>query len=88
MPNGCVSILCILSCVYYLVYICNVSVLSHMGLRAKNYSTQYSHAVTHHSTDCAIIGLTSGIGRDPVFSNVYGRRYRSWCWDEFILKFH
>lgn len=40
----------------------------------QNYDTQYSHVVTHHSTDCAIASLTSGIGRDPVLYGVYGRR--------------
>ena len=39
----------------------------------KNYSTQYSRVVPHHSTDCAITSLTSEIGRDPVLSGVYGR---------------
>ena len=41
--------------------------------KKKNYDTQYSHVVPHHSTDCAITSLTSEIGRDPVFSSVYGR---------------
>ena len=39
----------------------------------KNYSTQYSRVVPHHSTDCAITSLTSEIRRDPVLSSVYGR---------------
>ena len=39
----------------------------------KNYSTTYSRAVPHHSTDVAITCLTSEIGRDPVFSCMYGR---------------
>ena len=39
----------------------------------KNYSTQYSRVVPHHSTDCAITSLTSEIRRDPVLSGVYGR---------------
>lgn len=43
---------------------------------AKNYSTQYSHVVSHHSTNCASTSLTSGIGRDPVCSSVYGRSWR------------
>ena len=41
--------------------------------KKKNYDTQYSHVVPHHSTDCAITSLTSEIGWDPVFSSVYGR---------------
>ena len=40
---------------------------------SKNYGTQYSRVVPHHSTDCAITSLTSEIGRDPVLSGVYGR---------------
>jgi hypothetical protein len=43
--------------------------------KGKNYSTQYSRVVPHHSTDCAITSLTSEIGRDPVLSGVYGRSY-------------
>ena len=45
--------------------------------KKKNYDTQYSHVVPHHSTDCAITSLTSEIGRDPVFSSVYGRNQQS-----------
>lgn len=41
--------------------------------KSKNYSMQYSHVVTHHSTNCTSTSLTSGIGRDPVLSSVYGR---------------
>jgi hypothetical protein len=41
--------------------------------KTKNYSTQYSRVVPHHSTDCAITSLTSDIRRDPVLSGVYGR---------------
>ena len=43
---------------------------------AKNevYSTRYSQAVTHPSTNLALPGLTAGIGREPVFSRWYGRR--------------
>jgi hypothetical protein len=40
---------------------------------SKNYSMQYSRVVSHRSTDCTITSLTSGIGRDPVLSCVYGR---------------
>ena len=39
----------------------------------KNYSTQYSRVVSHHSTDRAVTSLTSEIGRDPVVSSAYGR---------------
>jgi hypothetical protein len=33
----------------------------------------YSHVVSLHSTNSTITSLTSGIGRDPVLSSVYGR---------------
>lgn len=46
----------------------------------KNYSTQYSRVVPHHSTDCAITSLTSEIRRDPVLSGVYGRSYNFWLY--------
>ncbi|GBB96631.1 hypothetical protein RclHR1_00280023 [Rhizophagus clarus] len=39
----------------------------------KSYSTQYSHVVPNRSTDWAISGLTSEIGRVPVLFTVYGR---------------
>lgn len=39
----------------------------------KNYSTEYSHVVPHHSTDSAISCLTAQIGRDAVLLTVYGR---------------
>ena len=39
----------------------------------KNYSTECSHVVPHHSTDSAISSLTLEIGRDPVLSAMYGR---------------
>lgn len=38
------------------------------------YDTGYSQAVTHPSTNPARQGLTSVIGREPVFSLWYGRR--------------
>ena len=41
--------------------------------KIKNYSTEYSHVVPHHSTDSAIDCLTSQIGRDAVGLVVYGR---------------
>jgi nitrate reductase cytochrome c-type subunit len=41
--------------------------------KTKNYSTQYSHVVPHHSTDYAINCLTAQIGRDAVGLVVYGR---------------
>jgi hypothetical protein len=47
-----------------------------MDFGGKNYSTQYSRVVPHHSTDCAITSLTSEIRRDPVLSSVYGRSYQ------------
>ena len=39
----------------------------------KSYGTQYSHVVPNRSTDWAISGLTSEIGRVPVLFTVYGR---------------
>ena len=41
--------------------------------KIKNYSTEYSHVVPHHSTDSAINCLTAQIGRDAVLLVVYGR---------------
>jgi hypothetical protein len=41
--------------------------------KKKNYSTEYSHVVPHHSTDYAINCLTAQIGRDAVGLVVYGR---------------
>ena len=41
--------------------------------KLQNYNTQYSHVVPHHSTDWAIPGLTSEIGRDLVLFRMYGR---------------
>ena len=38
------------------------------------YSTRYSQAVTHPSTNRARRCLTSVIGREPVLSTWYGRR--------------
>ena len=43
---------------------------------AKVYSTRYSQAVTHPSTDRARRCLTSVIRREPVYSTWYGRRRR------------
>ena len=42
--------------------------------KGKVYTTRYSQAVTHPSTNLAQPGLTSVIGREPVFSRWYGRR--------------
>ena len=42
----------------------------------KNYSTSYSHVISHHSTDDAITSLTSEIERDPVLSSMYGRSWK------------
>ena len=39
------------------------------------YNTRYSQAVTHPSTDRARRCLTSVIGREPVFSTWYGRKW-------------
>ncbi len=41
------------------------------------YDTGYSQAVTHPSTNPAQPGLTSVIGREPVYSRWYGRRRES-----------
>jgi hypothetical protein len=46
--------------------------------KEKNYSTEYSHVVPHHSTDSAIDCLTSQIGRDAVGLVVYGRSLEIW----------
>ena len=43
--------------------------------KKKAYSTRYSQAVTHPSTNLARRCLTSVIGREPVFSTWYGRRH-------------
>ena len=52
-----------------------VSKSSPGGEKAKAYSTRYSQAVTHPSTDRARRCLTSQIGRDGVCSTWYGRRH-------------
>ena len=44
----------------------------------KTYSTEYSQAVTHPSTNSALCCLTSVIGRELVFSTWYGRRHILW----------
>ena len=42
----------------------------------KVYSTRYdTQAVTHPGTDWARRCLTSGVGREPVLSTLYGRRH-------------
>ena len=43
--------------------------------KGKVYSTRYSQAVTHPSTNRARRCLTSVIGREPVYSTWYGRRH-------------
>ena len=43
----------------------------------KVYSTRYSQAVTHPSTNRARRCLTSVIGREPVFSTWYGHRQQN-----------
>ena len=45
----------------------------------KDYSTRYSQVVTHPSTNRANTSLTSEIGRDPVFSHVYGHSRECCC---------
>ena len=45
--------------------------------KIKNYSTEYSHVVPHHSTDSAINCLTAQIGRDAVGLVVYGRNSKA-----------
>ena len=47
--------------------------------KKKNYSTEYSHVVPHHSTDSAINYLTAQIGRDAVLLVVYGRNSQCCC---------
>ena len=47
------------------------------GLKKEAYNTGYSQAVTHPSTNPALQGLTSVIGREPVLSLWYGRRRES-----------
>ena len=42
------------------------------------YSTKYSQAVTHPSTNLAQCCLTSVIGRELVCSTWYGRRHLLW----------
>ena len=44
------------------------------GQRKKTYSTWYSQAVTHPSTNQALRCLTAVIGREPVLSTWCGRR--------------
>ena len=53
--------------------------------KKKNYSTEYSHVVPHHSTDSAIDCLTSQIGRDAVGLVVYGRNSK--VWKNFFFKY-
>ena len=45
-----------------------------MDFQQKAYSTEYSQAVTHPSTNSAQCCLTSVIRRELVFSTWYGRR--------------
>ena len=53
----------------------------------KNYSTEYSRVVPHHSTDSARRSLTSEIGRDPVLSTLYGRNWISKLYFRYKLSF-
>ena len=57
-----------------------------LGGKTKAYSTWYSQAVTHPSTNQARRCLTSVIGREPVFSTWYGRRQgvQHQCWYLYI----
>ena len=48
-------------------------------INEKAYSTRYSQAVTHPSTNRARRCLTSVIGRERVYSAWYGRRRRLYC---------
>lgn len=61
----------------------SMNVLQMKEKKSKEYSTQYSRVVTHHSTDCAVTSLTSEIGRDPVLSGAYGRI--QFCSDVVVL---
>ena len=45
--------------------------------KVKAYDTGYSQQVTPPSTNPARPGLTSVIGREPVFSRWYGRRRKT-----------
>lgn len=54
--------------------------------KKKNYSTEYSHVVPHHSTDSAINCLTAQIGRDAVGLVVYGRNSK--VTEYFLSKYH
>ncbi len=55
---------------------CRVASCFEHPKKFKNYSTQYSHVVTHQSTNWAITSLTSEIERDPVCSGMYGRSWK------------
>ena len=66
-------------------------------IKIKNYSTEYSHVVPHHSTDSAINCLTAQIGRDAVGLVVYGRNSKdiklTWSfivviWDDHLSTHH
>ena len=46
--------------------------------QTKSYSTRYSQAVPHLSTNHANTSLTAEIGRDPVWSGVYGHNWNRW----------
>ena len=48
-----------------------------LEIEKEAYDTGYSQAVTHPSTNPARPGLTSVIGREPVYSRWYGRRRKT-----------
>ncbi|RKP18863.1 hypothetical protein ROZALSC1DRAFT_22813 [Rozella allomycis CSF55] len=49
---------------------CEIGHVGNQDIVAAN-NMQYSHVVSHHSTNYASTSLTSGIRRDPVLSGVY-----------------
>ena len=56
---------------------------STLSINKSVYSTMYSQAVTHPSTNMAQCCLTSVIRRELVFSTWYGRRQRDADWSVF-----
>ena len=57
------------------------------GKKGLAYSTKYSQAVTHPSTNLAQCCLTSVIRRELVLSAWYGRRQLPWLWNLMIRLF-
>ena len=68
----CKRIVCIVSHCFCHLVTCNHNC---MDFQQKAYSTEYSQAVTHPSTNSAQCCLTSVIGRELVYSTWYGRRH-------------